>query len=96
MSADARTDEMRLDGNALGGALLELLGPEGTAAFGTCGSCGARGELARLVVYVRCPGFVGRCPVCDAVLVSVVEGPDRTWITLAGLRTLEVPRAAAG
>jgi hypothetical protein len=26
------------------------------------------------------------------VLVRVVEGPDRTWVTLAGLRTLELPR----
>ena len=91
----ARTDELRLDGNVLGGALLELLGPEGTAVLGTCGSCGARGELARLVVYVRCPGIVGRCPACDAVLVSVVEGPDRTWVTLAGLRALELPRGPA-
>jgi hypothetical protein len=88
----ARTEELRLDGNALGGALLELLGPEGTATVGTCGSCGARGELALLVVYVRCPGIVGRCPVCDEVLVRVVESPDRTWVTLAGLRTLELPR----
>ncbi len=95
MSMDARTDELRLDGNALGGALLDLLGPDGTAALGTCGSCGARGELALLAVYVRCPGIVGRCPSCDAVLVSVVEGPDRTWVTLAGLRTLELPRGPA-
>jgi len=88
----ARTEELRLDGNALGGALLELLGPEGTASVATCGSCGARGELARLVVYVRCPGLVGRCPACDAVLVSVVEGPDQTWVSLAGLRTVELRR----
>ena len=92
MSVGIRTEELRLDGNALGGALLELLGPEGTAALGTCGSCGARGELARLVVYVRCPGIVGRCPACDAVLVAVVEGPERTWVTLAGLRSLELVR----
>jgi hypothetical protein len=88
----ARTEELRLDGNALGGALLELLGPEGTASVATCGSCGARGELARLVVYVRCPGLVGRCPACGAVLVSVVEGPDQTWVSLAGLRTIELRR----
>jgi len=95
MTMRMRTEELRLDGNALGGALLDMLGPEGTAAVGTCGACGARGELALLVVYVRCPGIVGRCPACDEVLVSVVEGPDRTWVMLAGLRTLELPRTSA-
>jgi hypothetical protein len=90
----AQTDDLRLDGNALGGALLDLLGPEGTSFLGTCGSCGTRGALARLVVYARCAGLVGRCPACDAVLVAVVEAPDRTWVTLAGLRTLELPHPA--
>lgn len=89
---DARTDDLRLDGNALGGALLGVLGVEATTAVATCASCGARGEVARLVVYARCPGLVGRCPACGVVLVRVVEGPDRTWVELRGMRTLELPR----
>jgi len=86
------TAEATLDGNAIGGLLLEVFGVELTAAMGTCASCGARGELARLRVYVRCPGIVGRCPGCDAVLVRIVEARDRRFVDLHGLRSLEVAR----
>jgi Family of unknown function (DUF6510) len=81
-----------LDGNAIGGVLLEVFGVELTAAFGTCAYCGARGEVARLVVYVRCPGVVGRCPACGEVLVQIVEARDQRYVALHGLRSLEVPR----
>jgi hypothetical protein len=84
------TDEATLDGNAIGGLLLEVFGVELTAAMGTCASCGARGELALLRVYVRCPGVVARCPACDAVLVRIVETRDRRVVDLHGLRSLEV------
>ncbi len=87
------TSDARLDGNALAGRLLAAFGVEMTVALGTCGSCGARGELARLDVYVRCPGAVGRCPACGSVLVRIVEGRDRVWLDLRGLRTLELPHA---
>lgn len=93
MTVDVRTEHLRLDGNALGGALLGVFGVEATIAMATCASCGMRGEVARLVVYARCPGLVGRCPACGAVLVRVVEGRDRTWVELRGMRTLELPRA---
>lgn len=88
----ASTSDLRLDGNVLGGALLGVFGVEATIAVATCGSCGASGEVARLVVYARCPGLVARCPGCDAVLLRVVEAPDRTWVELSGMRTLELPR----
>ena len=48
------TSDLRLDGNAIGGLLNELFGVELTAAPCVCGSCGAREEMARLDVYVRC------------------------------------------
>ncbi len=85
-----RTEELKLDGNAIGGLLLELFGVEMTVAVTTCRSCGARGEVARLEVYVRCPGTVARCPACTAVLMRIVEGPDRAWIDLGGVRSLEL------
>jgi hypothetical protein len=87
-----RTDDLKLDGNAIGGVLLEVFGVEMTVAVTTCRNCGARGEIARLEVYVRCPGTVVRCPACGAVLMRFVEGPDRTWIDLGGVRTLERKR----
>ena len=82
--------EARLDGNAVGGALSAVFGVELTTAVGVCGSCGTRGTVAELHAYVRAPGFVVRCAACESVLIRIVEGPDRTWIDLSGLRTLEL------
>jgi predicted RNA-binding Zn-ribbon protein involved in translation (DUF1610 family) len=87
-----RTNDLKLDGNAIGGLLLELFGTDMTVAVTTCRSCGARGEIARLEVYVRCPGTVVRCPVCGAVLMRFVESRERTWIDLGGVRSLELDR----
>jgi Family of unknown function (DUF6510) len=79
-----------LDGNAIGGLLLELFGVELTAAPCTCGGCGARAELARLDVYVDCPGVVVRCHHCEQVLITIVRGPERSWVDLSGMRCLEL------
>ena len=84
------TDARTLDGNAIGGVLLELFGVELTAAPCTCGSCGAREELARLDVYVDCPGVVVRCRHCEAVMITIVQGPERTRVDLSGTRGLEL------
>ena len=35
-----------LDGNAIGGLLIELFGTEMTTAVGVCGSCGTVGQVA--------------------------------------------------
>ncbi len=40
-----------LDGNAIGGLLLEVFGEELTASTRECGSCGARAPLAEVRVY---------------------------------------------
>lgn len=84
-------DEVRLDGNAIGGLLLELFAVEMTIATGVCASCGATAQVAELHVYVRAPGTVARCPSCDAVQLCIVRAPGRTWINLGGLRVLEIP-----
>jgi hypothetical protein len=83
-------DERRLDGNAVGGLLLELFGVELTVATGVCGSCGAVEPIARLHVYLDAPGAVVRCCHCEDVLMRIVRGPDRAWIDLSGLRSLEI------
>lgn len=84
------TSDMRLDGNAIGGLLLELFGLEMTDATGVCGSCGAREQVARLDVYVQAPGVVGRCCHCEAVLIRIVRGQGRTWLDLSGTGCLEL------
>jgi hypothetical protein len=83
-------EELRLDGNALGGLLGEIFAIEMTAALGTCASCGARGELGTLIVYVHAPGAVARCPRCEAVLLRIVRDGDRYWLDIRGMSCLEL------
>jgi hypothetical protein len=85
-------DERRLDGNAIGGMMLELFGVEMTTATEVCGSCGKADVVARLEVYMDAPGTVVRCAHCKAVLMRIVRGPDQMWLDLSGLRTIELPR----
>jgi hypothetical protein len=83
------TSELRLDGNAIGGLLLELFGAELTAAPCVCAGCGAREEMARLDVYVGA-GIVVRCRHCESVMVRIVQGHGRTWLDLSGAASLEL------
>ena len=80
---------IKLDGNAIGGLMLELFGSDLTAAGSICGSCGAHEEMARLDVYAGA-GFVVRCHSCEAVMIRIVQGRSRTWIDLSGTASLEL------
>lgn len=71
-----------LDGNAIGGALLEHFGAEMTAATGTCASCGTRAQIGELEVYLRAPGAVVRCRTCHNVVFVVVEIRGTTTVNL--------------
>ena len=62
-----------LDGNAIGGLLIEVFGAEMTTANGTCATCGAVMQVAELVVYLEAPGTVARCRTCESVLLVIVE-----------------------
>jgi hypothetical protein len=84
------TRDLVLDGNAIGGVLLELFGTDLTAAPCVCEGCGAREELARLDVYAQCPGVVVRCRHCGQIMLTIVHGPSRTWVDLRGTRRLEL------
>jgi hypothetical protein len=80
----------RLDGNAIGGLLLELFGADLTAAPCGCDGCGAREQLACLDVYADCPGVVVRCRHCGDVMITIVRGRSRTYVDLRGTRGLEL------
>jgi uncharacterized Zn finger protein len=84
------TDEMTLDGNAIGGLLREIFTVEMTTAVGTCAGCGAVNEVGRVTVYVHAPGTVVRCPACGAVLMKIVRAKGRYWVDLTGTRCLEL------
>jgi hypothetical protein len=77
-----------LDGNAIAGLLFEVFGDEMTTATGVCGSCGATGVVAELVVYLRAPGTVVRCRSCGSVLMVLVTARGITCIDLQGLADL--------
>ncbi|HEY1916987.1 MAG TPA: DUF6510 family protein [Streptosporangiaceae bacterium] len=77
-----------LDGNAIGGLLLEVFGTEMTSAPSVCGSCGAARPVAELAIYLNAPGTVVRCRSCDSVLMVFVKAHGRTCVDLMGLSTL--------
>ncbi|HMB18668.1 MAG TPA: DUF6510 family protein [Gaiellaceae bacterium] len=78
-----------LDGNAIGGLMLEIFGVEMTTATGVCAGCGAVAVLAQTVVYLEAPGTVARCRSCDAVLMVVVDVRGTKCVDLGGLASLE-------
>jgi hypothetical protein len=85
---DAAVDDFALDGNAIGGLLMEIFGTEMTTAVGTCGSCGAVSQVAELMVYMPGLGTVVRCRSCGAVLMVFVRIHEVTCVDLEGLASL--------
>jgi len=81
-------DDAALDGNAIGGLLIEVFGTEMTTATGTCGSCGAVSQVAELVVFRPGMGTVVRCRACGAVLMTFVRVHGVTCVDLQGLASL--------
>ncbi len=77
-----------LDGNAIGGLLIDVFGREMTAALSTCATCGASGPVAELAVYGPAPGTVVRCRSCDSVLMVFVTARGRICVDLSGLASL--------
>jgi hypothetical protein len=85
------TDEMRLDGNAVGGDLAAMFGVEMTTALRTCATCFDTAPLATHVVYAEAAGIVVRCPSCDDVALTLVRGAEHRTLTLRG--ALRLPGA---
>ena len=79
------------DGNTLAGPLSEVFAVELTTAVGRCRSCGTTSRMATLRVYGPAPGFVGRCPHCEDVLLRLVRTPDALWLDLSGVSALRIP-----
>ena len=81
-------DDTALDGNAIGGLLIEVFGTEMTTAVATCGSCGTASPVAELAVYMPGLGTVVRCRSCDSVLMVFVSLHGTTCTDLMGLASL--------
>ena len=83
-----------LDGNSIGGLLIDVFGTDMTSASGTCGTCGATGPVAELVVYRQAPGTVARCRACGSILMVFAKIRSMTCVDLTGMASLDRPGAA--
>ena len=82
------SDDLHVDGNALGGLLMEVFGREMTDARGCCAQCSKVNQLGAMRVY-HGPGDVGRCPTCDNVVLVTVTVHEVIRVHPVGLRWLE-------
>ena len=85
---DNAVDDRTLDGNAIGGMLMEIFGTEMTTAVGTCAHCGAVAQVAEFAVYRPDLGIVARCRSCDSMLMVFVKIRGVTCVDLMGLSSL--------
>jgi hypothetical protein len=84
--------EQVLDGNALAGPLASVFQADVTAVPGRCVDCGTVSVVGALRAYVRAPGAVLRCPVCDGVVLRVVETEEATYVDARGASYLRFER----
>lgn len=78
-----------LDGNSIGGLLLEVFGTDMTAARTICAACGAAAPVAETVVYLRVPGTVVRCRTCGNVLMVIAQIRGVKCVDLSGMAALD-------
>jgi ribosomal protein S27E len=78
-----------VDGNAIGGLLLEVFGTDLTDAEATCATCGTTGPVAETVVYLDAPGTVVRCRNCSGLLMVISQIRGIRCVDLRGLEALD-------
>jgi len=78
-----------LDGNAIGGLLLEVFGTDLTAAQTICATCGNAAAVAETVVYLRAPGTVVRCRTCGNVLMVIAQIRGVSCVDLLGMAVFD-------
>jgi hypothetical protein len=86
-----QTEEMRLDGNAAGGALRDVYARDVTAALATCAGCGSAAPVGTLLEYGHAMGVVLRCPRCDGPMLRVVRTPGQVRVDASGIALLVIP-----
>jgi len=78
-------EDQVVDGNAAAGLLAAAFGAEMTDRLGKCAHCGAVNRVAALRAYVRAPGTVLRCPICEGVVIRLVETDAAVLVDTRGL-----------
>ena len=86
------TREMMLDGNAVAGTLQDVFGWEMTASPAECANCGNVSELGGLLAFTQAPGDTLRCPVCEEVMLRIVETPEAIYLDARGAAYLRLAR----
>jgi NAD-dependent SIR2 family protein deacetylase len=79
-----------LDGNAAAGELSKIFVMDVTAAEGQCAHCGATKHFAEAHVYMQGPGIVARCPVCEQILLRLVNVRQRVLLDVRGMTYLSL------
>jgi hypothetical protein len=82
-----------VDGNAAAGDLSKIFAVDVTAAEGQCAHCGATKRFADAHLYMQSPGIVARCPVCEHVLLRLVNVRQRVLLDLRGMTYLSLNTA---
>ena len=77
-----------LDGNAAAGELSKIFVMDVTAAQGQCARCGSTKRFAEARLYMRCPGVVARCSVCEQVLLRLVTVREGVLLDVSGMTYL--------
>lgn len=85
-------DELMLDGNAVGGMLLELFGIEMTAVPAECANCGNVAEMGAHLAFTQAPGLVLRCPACSGVIMRLVQTDESIYLDARGAANFRIPR----
>ena len=79
-----------LDGNAAAGELSNIFAMDVTAADVQCAHCSATKHFAEAHLYTQCPGLVARCPVCQHVILRLVNARQRVFLDLRGMTYLSL------
>ena len=90
-SKDPVPDDV-FDGNVSAGPLAAAFGADMTDVPGKCAHCGAVHVVAELRAYTRAPGTVLRCPVCNGIILRIVETDDATYVDARGAAYLRFER----
>jgi len=82
-----------LDGNAAAGILNEIFALEMTSSSIKCANCGGEGEMGTLLAFMQAPGVVLRCPVCEQIIMRIVQSPAAIYLDLRGAVYVSLKRA---
>lgn len=85
-----RDNNLRLDGNAVGGLLNEIFRFEMTAAEATCRGCGTMRPIGELILYRHGMGATLRCASCDTALIRITNIRRYYRLDLSGMSCLQI------